>query len=111
MKNTTLVILFSIISSLSYAGGTGGGGVMSKIGNPVTIGKGTGIIRKEYLKVVGKYQNELILEYGQANQKDDLFTEEYRLRPEEIKVEATLKAIQESALSKDWVEINDGNLD
>lgn len=113
-----LSILVSLMSaSFSFAGGSGGGGILasairtvnSDVGTlqKITVGNGAGILKAEYIRFLKTDRSDLVFEYGQANEKNELYSQTFSQRPEEFTEDQAkyLNAIIESQKASNWVEL------
>ncbi|MGZ5279687.1 MAG: hypothetical protein ACXWC9_07090 [Pseudobdellovibrionaceae bacterium] len=98
-----------LMSTVSMAGTHGGGVVGQKtIGDKISVSGGSGTVKEEYVKYLGNDRGEVVFEYGQANEKNELYTEVVKQRFEEFTPEQqkVVNAIVESKKQKDWKKVD-----
>ncbi len=102
-----ILILISFVSASAWAGGSGGGGVLGARTAQVNLGNGSGTLKAEMVRFVGMDRADLVFEYGQLNLKNELYTQTFKYRAEELSSEASvvLSAVELSKRSGDWVEV------
>lgn len=103
LLTTTLV---SLISAVSFAGGTGGGGVLK--GNlAARIGNGSGNIQREAIFHIGQQDGIIKFAYGQLID-NDWKIEKVELPMEVLEIdEAMMDSLNKSRLLKAWAPIEE----